>query len=202
MSKIPKNETHNNESYIPKSNITNQSRNRARNSSMKAFGNAYPTNFSNNLKKKTSLVDLNRNNSMKEFLNFYQTNKKDPNFIKNRNSFIRQKVKNVNNHKMILVQDLYIINETLSQHTEKLLFNNKYRCFLGKDIIDKIYFCPNDNIIFLNYEEANKIGVLFLELLRYEKELVDYEFLFKHISVKYNEECENLQNEKERIYEE
>jgi hypothetical protein len=145
---------------------------------------------------------LRRNTSFKEFLNFYQSNKKDANFKKNRNLFIKQKLKNLNNHNMIYVEDLLIINETLSQHTEKVLLNNKFKCFLGKDIIDKIYFCPIDNIIFLNYEEANKIGILFLELLRYEKELADYEFLFRHISLKYNAECENLQKEKDIVYQE
>lgn len=169
---------------------------------MKILADNYPTNFSNKIRKKQSIIHLKRNTSLKAYFNFYQSNKKDENFKKNQDSFIKRKSKNSNVHNMIHVEDLIIINETLSQHTEKVLFNNKYKCFLGKDIIDKIYFCPSDNIILLNYEEANKIGVLFLELLRYEKELADYEFLFKHISIKYNEQCENLQKEKERIYEE
>ncbi len=172
--------------------------NRAKNTETKSHFNAYPTDFSSKTKKKASLVDLKKNNSLKEFLNFYQSNKKDPNFIKNRNAFIQQKAKNINNHNRIFVENLFIINETLSQHMDKVFFNNKHKCFLGKDILDKIYFCPSDNIVILNYEEANRIGVMFLELLRYEKELADYEFLFKHISVKYNEECEILLKQKEK----
>lgn len=154
-------------------------------------------------KKQKSSFDFFRNNSLKEFMNFYKSNKNDPNFKKNRNTFIKQKSKNYyNNTSMITVENMHIINETLSQHTEKQFFNNKYRCFLGKDILDKIYFCPDDNIIIFNYEEANRIGVMLLEMLRYETELADYEFLFKQISQRYNEECDNLKKEKERIYEE
>ncbi len=171
---------------------------------MSNIHNEFPSSSSNkrNYKKQSTLQSM-KNNSLKEFMNFYKSNKNEPNFRNNRNSFIQAKTKNYsNNTNLTSVENIQFINETLSQHTEKEFFNNKYKCFLGRDIIDKIYFCPDDNIIVLNYEEANKIGVMLLEMLRYESEIADYQFIFKQITQRYNEECENLKKEKETIYEE
>jgi len=157
---------------------------------------------SNLNKTKKSVIEFNKNNSLNEFMIFYKTNKKDPNFKRNKKTFFNEKFKINKQLNTIKLEELIIINETISQHTEKILLNNNYKCFLGKDIIHKIYFCPNDNIVIFNYEEANKIGVMLLEMLRYEAELADYECLFKNISIKYNEECENFRKEKGRILEE
>ena len=75
--------------------------------------------------------------------------------------------------------------------------NNKYKCFLGKDIVDKIYYCPEDNVIILNFEEANKIGLMLLELLRTEAEIIQYDILFKQISKKFEDELLSTQKERE-----
>lgn len=173
-----------------------------RNSPVKEITNNSLIGKSNLNKTKKTAIELNKNNSLREFMIFYKTNKKDPDFKKNKNTFINEKIKINKSPNTIKVEELIIINETISQYTEKILLNNNYKCFLGKDIIDKIYFCPNDNIVILNFEEANKIGVMLLEMLRYEAELADYECLFKNISNKYNQECENFRKEKGRILQE
>lgn len=151
-------------------------------------------------KKRKSVIDFRRNTSAKELMNYYKTYKNNPYFKKE--VLQKTKTKNSINNSMIQIEDLHIINETLSQHTEKQLLNNKYKCFLGKDIIDKIYFCPEDNIVIFNFEEINKIGVMLLELLRTEAELSEYDFMLRHLGIKYDEELNKIQTERESLYKE
>ena len=148
------------------------------------------------INKKQSAIDFKKTNTLKDLSYFYSLNKNKKNSKEYKNSI---KIKSKNNSFSMLStkEDIFIINETITEHSEKSLMNNKYKCFLGKDIVDKIYYCPEDNVIILNFEEANKIGLMLLELLRTEAEIIQYDILFKQISKKFEDELLSTQKERE-----
>ena len=113
-------------------------------------------------------------------------------------TMIKKKLQ-VRNTKNIEVEQINIVNETLSAHSEIQIKNKKQKCFLGKDLIDKIYFCPDDNFVVLSFEEVNKLGLFLLESLRNEGENQEYQAVFEQIAPKFEEEIKALNVEKEEI---
>lgn len=100
-------------------------------------------------------------------------------------------------------KEIVIINEPISQLNEISLFDtSKKKCYTGKDIIDRIYFCPANSIVVLDYNETNKLGILLLDYLRLEANQGNYKEEYdknlKELNQKFQEEVRRVNEEKER----
>jgi hypothetical protein len=125
--------------------------------------------------------------------------KKYDNIPNKENINIIKKKLQLRNTKKIEIEKINFINETLTSHSDIIINNRKQKCFLGKDLIDKIYFCPDDNFIILNYDEINKLGLFLLDYLRNDNEISNFDNMKGQIESKYEEEFIALNNEKEKI---
>jgi hypothetical protein len=79
--------------------------------------------------------------------------------------------------------------------------NKKY--FVGRDLIDRIYFCPANGVVVLDYNETNKIGIMLLDYLRlesnYEVVRKDYDVLLSDVNKKVEEESQKIYSEKNNL---
>lgn len=104
----------------------------------------------------------------------------------------------LNPSKRPLLEDILIINEAISDHSEVAISNSKKKMFLGRDLVDRIYFCPMNNIVVLDYNETNKIGILLLRYIRLEEQVENQQLelnaAITEISEKY-EMCLKIANE-------
>jgi len=136
------------------------------------------------------------------FTNFMKIIKKYENLQNKENITMIKKKLQFRNTKKMEIEQFNIINETLSSHSDIVVNNKKHKCFLGKDLIDKIYFCPDDNFVILNYEEINKLGLFLLDSLRNDSEIINFNNMLGQIESKYEEEFSALNNEKEKMQKE
>lgn len=81
-------------------------------------------------------------------------------------------------------------------HNDRI--NKKF--FIGRDLIDRIYFCPSNGVVVLDYNETNKVGIMLLDYLRlesnYEVLRKDYEVILSDVDKKIEEECKKISSEK------
>lgn len=109
-------------------------------------------------------------------------------------------------NRKILFEDLILINEIITETTEANIDKSKCKGYIGRDLIDRIYFCPMNNVIVLDYNEANKLGVMLLDYLRIEadrenlKRELEYEINERHF--KYEEEARRYEDEKQKFVDE
>ena len=108
--------------------------------------------------------------------------------------------KKPNKKKGILINDLILINESISQNSKI-----PFREFNGKDLVDRLFKCPNDKFITLDYFEASKIAQIILEYMRSEKELKiiseDLKNEIKKLNILYNEEKNKQKNTEKELNE-
>ena len=76
----------------------------------------------------------------------------------------------------------------------------KKKTFVGRDILDKIYFLPSNAVVILNYNEANKIGIMLLDYLKLEKEFRSLNSKFEETILVHKEEIEKITYEKQDLY--
>ena len=128
--------------------------------------------------------------------------KKYENLQHKENITIIKKKLQFRNTKTMELEQINIVNETLSAHMDIKINNRSHKCFQGKDLVDKIYFCPENNFVILNYEEINKLGLLLLDSLRGENEMNDANIIYGQIESKYEGELNALNSEKEKFMKE
>ena len=108
--------------------------------------------------------------------------------------------KKPNKKKGILINDLILINESISQNSKI-----PFREFNGKDLVDRLFKCPNDKFITLDYFEASKIAQIILEYMRSEKELKiiseDLKNEIEKLNILYNEEKNKQKNTEKELNE-
>jgi hypothetical protein len=88
----------------------------------------------------------------------------------------------------------------------KKIFTGDMNIYLNEDLIERIYFCPQNNNITLDANESNKVGILLLDYLRIEKEnkikSIEYENTLNEFVQKYEEEMTRFTTERESLLEE
>jgi hypothetical protein len=103
-------------------------------------------------------------------------------------------------------KDLFLVNEPISENIELNIEKTKQKCYIKGDLLEKLYFCPNNNVVILDYNDTNKIGTLLLDYIRmegeYERQKIEKERLIQEwkqnieeLIKKSNEEKEKLTNE-------
>lgn len=99
--------------------------------------------------------------------------------------------------KNCIIKDLVIVNEVI---TNEVNLGSKKKIFFGDDLIDKIYFCPPNDVIVLDYIETNKLGKMLIDYIHLEEntnikksEMEDFIQLLKQ---KYESEVKKIEEEK------
>ena len=123
---------------------------------IKTRGKGKQSNFSigNKLRnpKQRSIIDLKK---QKIFTNFMKVIKKYENLQHKENITIIKKKLQFRNTKTMELEQINIVNETLSAHMDIKINNRSHKCFQGKDLVDKIYFCPENNFVILRRTLSN-----------------------------------------------
>jgi len=104
------------------------------------------------------------------------------------------------------VKNLIISIDPITEETELNSMRNNSKPFDTEDIVDRIYFCPEDLLAKFNVNELNKVGVLLIEYVRLEEaydklKKVSYE-RFMELNQKIQEDSKNFEEEKERMLKE
>ena len=91
-------------------------------------------------------------------------NPKKTNIIQNKNNFF-------NNLKPIKIEDILVLSQNTAYNIKNntLLIKNKDNYDMN-DLLNKL-FCVDDNMIILNKNEVNKIGILLIKYVQLEKEI-------------------------------
>ena len=102
-----------------------------------------------------------------------------------------------------LIKDLILVNEPITHLLEMNIDKKKKKCFTGRDIIDRIYFCPYNGIVVLDHNETNKVGIMLLDYLRLEEnqDMIrnEYEIIVNELSYKIENESKKFNDEKEKL---
>ena len=112
-------------------------------------------------------------------------NPKKTNIIQNRNNFF-------NNSKPIMIEDRLVLSQNNINNIVNniLLIKNKDKYDMN-DLLSKLY-CLDENIIILNKNEVNKIGILLIKYVQLEKEI-------NNLNTKIYKEKEQIEKLKEII---
>jgi hypothetical protein len=153
-------------------------------------------------------VTLDRKFSHKFYNAPYKQLKNPSKLVKLNKKKLQINNNNNNNNKTLRKQSLTKISEE-AVYFEEIFeifkpFNlNSNDLYLNNDLIERIYFCPQNSSITLDANESNKIGILLLDYLRIENENKEdqneYKKVLEEFIEKYKTEAENFINEKKEL---
>ena len=118
-------------------------------------------NPKNNKANELSSLQNNKNSSK----NYIQSQNIDNNFDENQKKITQDKNQKENNEKL-LIKDLVLTNQTISEQSKIDLEELK-----DGNIVEKLINCPQNNSISLNCIEANKIALVIINLLETKNDL-------------------------------
>jgi hypothetical protein len=112
----------------------------------------------------------------------------------------------INQRRKPFVKNLIISIDPITEETELNSMKNNSKTFECEDIVDRIYFCPDDLLANFDPNELNKIGILLIEYVRLESayenlKKVSYD-RFMELNHKIEEDSKNFDEEKEKLLKE
>ncbi len=120
-------------------------------------------------------------------------------------NFIKRTFLN-NNKPKYLVKDFLISIDPITEQTELNNSKSNQKNFDCEDLVEKIYFCPDNLKASFDTNDLNKVGILLLDYSRLESAFENLKKLsqskFIELNQKIEEDAKNFEEEREKFYKE